>query len=478
MPMRRLGRNFRTLSCLMVLGWGATAVAAFAVDAAQELGLKPGFNLFSKQQDIETGKEYSAEIDQQLPLLNDPETLRYINDLGKRLTQYEPLPADYPWTFKVVNTKDINAFALPGGFIYVNRGTIEVAENEAQLAGVIAHETGHVVMRHGTHQASQRLAAELPLAILGAMLGQSSDLTSQLTQMVVSVGVNSLFLHNSRTAESQADAVGTYVLYHAGYVPQAMAQFFAILEKKYPAAATQSPVAQFFSDHPNPGNRIQAVNAEVSQLGPPVQGKTDSPEFEVVKKRLLGMPAPPGKSEVIPAQSGGTIGRVSRAEVMPSGNFKNLVHDVFRISYPDNWQVFGDTSTAVTIAPRAGISENAVAYGVMINSFQPESGRAAGSLDDATHQLLDSLRQGNPDLKVIGHAEDIRVNQRPGKVVELTGPSPILDSTGHPMREHDWLVAVQRSDGSLLYMVCVSPEQDFQSFRPTFERMVQSLQMR
>jgi len=460
---------------LLVLGGSGAASAA---EPKKGLDLKPGFNLFSKQQDIEAGKEAAAEVDRQLPLLNDPETLRYINELGKRLTQYEPLPADYPWTFKVVNTKDINAFALPGGFIYVNRGALEAAENEAQLAGVIAHETGHVVMRHGTHQATERIAAQVPLAILGGLLGESSDLTSQLFEMIANVGVNSLFLHNSRSAEAQADQVGTYVLYHAGYDPYGMAQFFTILEKRYPAMATQSAAAQFFSDHPNPGNRIQAVTNEIPQLGPPVKGKQDSPEFQAMKKRVDGMPAPPPINQAGQSPSGGTIGSASRADVMPSASLRTFNHSAYRISYPDNWEVYGDTNSPVSIAPRSGISGDAVAYGVIINSFQPESGRGNGSLDDATQQLIDSLRQGNPQLKAIGRAEDVRVNQRAGKAIELTGPSPVLDSTGHPLPEHDWLVAVRRTDGTLLYMAFISPERDFPSLRPTFEKMVQSLQLR
>jgi len=281
--------NFKRVArFLIAVSLTLSVSAAFAVEAAKQLGLKPGFNFYSKEKDVELGKQMSGEVDRQVPLLNDPETLRYLNDLGRRLTQYEPLPADYSWQFKVVNTRDINAFALPGGFIYVNRGTIEAADNEAQLAGVIAHETGHVVMRHGTHEASQRLLAAAPLSILGEMFGQSSSVMSQLSQMGIGFGLNSVLLHNSRTAESQADAVGTYVLYHAGYDPYAMAQFFQIIEKKYPAKTVQ-----FFSDHPIPENRIQAVDKEIPELGPAIQVKTDSPEFQAIKKRMLNMHPPP-----------------------------------------------------------------------------------------------------------------------------------------------------------------------------------------
>jgi predicted Zn-dependent protease len=259
---------------------------------AAELSFKPGWNLFSPKQDLQVGGENSAQVDKELPMLKDAEVERYVNELGRRLAEYTPNNRrDYAWQFKVVNSPDINAFALPGGFIYVNRATIEAAQDEAQLAGVIAHEEGHVVMRHGTHQASQMMLAQAPLAILGGMLGESGGLTAQLAQAGIGLGVNSIFLHNSRGMESQADEVGTYVLYRAGYDPRAMAQFFEIIEKKYPQGG--GPVAEFFANHPNPGNRVKNVEAEISQLGPARPGKTDSPEFQAVKKRVLALPPPP-----------------------------------------------------------------------------------------------------------------------------------------------------------------------------------------
>ncbi len=255
---------------------------------ADQIKFKPGFNLFNPKQDAQLGREASADADRKLPLVTDPEVVRYVNDLGRRLAEVAPTNIEYPWTFKVVNSKDINAFALPGGYIYVNRGAIEAAEDEAQIAGVIAHECGHVVMRHSTHQASQMMLAQMPLALLGGFLGQSATLGSQLAQMGIGFGINSVLLRNSRGAESQADEVGTYILYHAGFDPHAMAQFFEIIEKKYP-----DRTLQFFSDHPNPGNRIRAVDALIPRLGPDRGGRTDSPQFQAVKSRLLALPAPP-----------------------------------------------------------------------------------------------------------------------------------------------------------------------------------------
>src|SRR5579862_1384323 len=276
------------LRCVFAISLCVSAAASLAVESAYQFDLKPGFNFFSKQQDISAGKDAADKVEQQLPMLNDRQVLQYLDNLGHRLTQFEPLPADYAWSFKVINAKDINAFALPGGFIYVNRGAIVAAQDEAQLAGVIAHETGHVVMRHGTHQASEMAMARAPLSILSGILGSSGSVAGNLAQIGLGFGVNSIFLHNSRGIEAQADEVGTYILYHAGYDPHAMAQFFQILQQKYP-----QQTIQFFSDHPNPGNRIKAVDREIPLLGPPRKWITDTPEFESIKKRVESLPAPP-----------------------------------------------------------------------------------------------------------------------------------------------------------------------------------------
>ncbi len=262
-------------------------MAAFSYERPN---FQPGFNFFSRKQDVAVGRKAAAQMDRTLPLVRDPVVVRYVNGLGKYLAQYAPNQNGfkYDWTFQVVNSNQINAFALPGGYIFLNRGAIVAAQNEAQIAGVIAHEEGHVVMRHGTHQASEKLLADAPLEILAGYLGQSGSLLDTLAQMGIGFSVNSFFLKNSRDMEAQADQVGTYILYRSGYDPYAMVQFFQIIQKKYP-----QQTAQFFSDHPNPGNRIEAVGREVPELGPPRPWKTNSPAFEAVKQLLLAMPPPP-----------------------------------------------------------------------------------------------------------------------------------------------------------------------------------------
>ncbi len=434
--------------------------------AVEQLRFKPGFNLFSPTQDVQVGKDAAKETDKQLPLLNDPETLRYLNTLGRRLSTFAPNNnADYAWEFKVVNSSDINAFALPGGYIYVNRGAIEAAEDEAQIAGVMAHEEGHVVMRHGTHMASQAMLAQAPLSILGGLLGQSGSLTAQLMQLGIGFGVNSLFLRNSRSAEAQADEVGTYVLYHAGYDPHAMAQFFEIIEKKYPQRTIQ-----FFSDHPVPENRVKAVDAEIPRLGPPQQWKTDSPEFETVKRHLQTLPPPP-KSKAAPSASNGP----SEPPPTPSSSMTRYNGGKFAIAYPENWQV-ERSEDSVALLPPGGIvtgpqGDSNQAYGVAISMYQPPSRTASSwGLVEATNQLLDSLRQSNPNLRVT-QQKGFRLQGRPALSTSIENDSPI-----EGQKEQDQLVTL-RQGNSLLSLIFIAPASAAGNYKATFDRMLSSLEV-
>src|SRR5438132_7504275 len=149
----------------------ALVFTAYAADSRTKL--KPGWNLFSTQQDIEMGREAAKEAERQLQILNDRQATSYIDSLGRQLASHAA-GAKYPYQFKIVNDTAINAFALPGGFVYINRGAIEAADTEAQIAGVMAHEIGHVALRHGTNQASKAYIAQAPLSILGGVLGSNS----------------------------------------------------------------------------------------------------------------------------------------------------------------------------------------------------------------------------------------------------------------------------------------------------------------
>jgi beta-barrel assembly-enhancing protease len=294
---RRTGASLRTIDSLLsgagafrflVLGL-ACAVVLAAVQicwADARTQLRPGWNLFSPEQDIQIGKQASAKIRQQVVLLNDPRVDSYLDALGKKLAGYAP-GYRYPYQYQCVNDENINAFALPGGFIYINRGVIEAADNEAQFAGVMAHETSHVALRHGTSQATKAEAWRLPLSVLGAAAGGS--LGGLIVQLGAGFTLNSIVLKYSRDDETQADVLGTQILYDSGYDPRALAQFFEKIE----AESKGKQRAQFFSDHPNPGNRTERVDEEVEKLGGPEPNyRTDSDDFRSIKIYVMKLPKP------------------------------------------------------------------------------------------------------------------------------------------------------------------------------------------
>jgi len=438
---------------------------------ASEARVQPthGFDLFSSQEEIQAGQQAAAQVSQQLPLLpdNDP-TTKYVQRLGQRLAAHAP-GEKWPYNFHVVNQKEINAFALPGGAIFVNLGTIQAADNESQLAGVLAHEISHVVQRHGTRAASKQMAAQLPLALLGGMMGNST--LSRAAQLGISFGVGSYFLKNSRQAESEADLLGTDIMYDSGFDPHQMAVFFAKLQEQ---SGKQSAVAQFLSDHPDPGNRAGAVSQEVATL-PTKKYQKDSSEFLAVKKQVGGL-QPMTADQIAAWQKDQAAASAPSSGVTADASMRQFDHSEYSISYPANWQVMGDANSAVTIAPQNGVLKDAVVYGAIVSNYEPEKNDA--SLDVATHALIDSLRQSNPDMKEIGNAEDIRVNGLAGKSIDLIGRSPEQDQHGQTTRERDWLVTMKRNDGSLLYVVFVAPEKDFEDLRPVFQQMLKSMKLK
>jgi predicted Zn-dependent protease len=450
----------RKLASALLFAWLATSpILALGVSQPD---FKPGYNFYSPQQDVQVGKENATLVDKQLPLLNDAEALKYLNSLGKKLVAFAPNnQPEYVWQFRIVNSMEINAFALPGGYIYVNRGVFEAAENEAQLAGVMAHESGHVVMRHGTHIASQAVLAQGGMAILTGILGQGGSLTGQLAQLGLGLGVDSLLLKNSRTAETQADEVGTYILYQAGYDPHAMVQFFQIIAKKYPQRTLQ-----FFSDHPNPENRIKDVDAEIAQLGPPRGGKTDSPEFEGVKQYLAALAPPP------PQKGTPKIDAKKQPPPLPSANLIHYDGKIFTLDYPDNWQMQRGED-GVALFPPGGMvtgaeGETAQAYGAAVSLYAPQQGN--WGLVDATQELIESMRQSNPQMHVLQQS-GLNLRGNPAVSTLLQNDSPI-----EGQRETDHLVTVRQGE-SVLTFIFIAPAGAFESYAPTFDRILQSIEL-
>ena len=230
--------------------------------AAQSKKLRPGFNLFSKEQDVQLGKESAAEVEKKMKVVDNPELQAYIGTVGKKLTSSADA-GEFPYSFKVVVDKSINAFALPGGPMYIHTGLLAADDNESQMAGVMAHEVSHVALRHGTNQASKQQMLQLPAMLVGQTTG-SGGLLGTLSQVGINLGANSVLLKFSRSAETEADLLGTRLMHNAGYNPAELTNFFRKLEAE--GGNQNKLVEMFMASHPNPGNRVQAVQKEAKSL--------------------------------------------------------------------------------------------------------------------------------------------------------------------------------------------------------------------
>jgi predicted Zn-dependent protease len=432
-----------------------------------------------------------------MPVLPDSNPVtQYVQQLGNKMVKVIPQQYSWPYQFHVVQQKEINAFALPGGPIFVNVGTITQADNEAELAGVIAHEMSHVYMQHSAKQMHKNT---LPSILSG--LGQiAGSVFGGIGGAIASIGGQMagglLSMKYSREDEAQADAVGAIILYKVGYEPKAMADFFEKLEKMGGGGP------QFMSDHPNPGNRVQAVEEEIRDW-PPKKYQQDSPQFQRTKQQAnkikvytgqqiaegakqgtwarqnaqSGAKAPAAAQAAANAAGGanagapaGDLANVSLQQVRPSGNFTEFQQGI-RIAYPDNWKVMR-SQNGITIAPEAGVSQGAVAYGVVIGTAQDQN---AANLDQATRDLVQSLQQSS-QVQVMGDVSRISVSGTEGRSVSLRGQSPVQRS-GQPVPERDWLVTLPNPQGGILYLIFVAPEPDFNQLQSTYERMLKSLQI-
>jgi predicted Zn-dependent protease len=243
-----------------------------------------GFTIVSVPQEIEIGREENAQVRKQVAQLRDPQVTAYIARIGKRLAAAAP-GAKYPYSFTVANYREINAFSLPGGPVWINRGVLHAAGNEAQVAGVLAHEIAHISERHAADQMTKAIVARWSLGMLGAMLGNAGGAgTAQVAGALVTNGV---FLKFSRDDEREADRVGVQIMTKAGWDPRGMIELFDVLQRE--GKRNPGEVEVFLSTHPSPADRIaQLKTATTRSRG----GIRDTAEFRAVRARVLKLPPP------------------------------------------------------------------------------------------------------------------------------------------------------------------------------------------
>ena len=450
------------------------AILAMPVSLIAQTQIKYHSNKFSVQEDVKVGRQAAQEAEQQFPLLRDEDVRSYVERVGQRLVAGIPSQFQHPefqYYFKVVNASDINAFALPGGPMYVNRGMIEAARNEGEMAGVMAHEISHVALRHGTAQATKAQKYGLLAGIAGVagtILGGPG--VGQLAQAPFGV----YFLKFSREYETEADILGAQIMANAGYDPRDLANMFQTIERQGGGGGG------FLSDHPSPKDRYARINQEAQYLRV-TRPNRESRDFARIQERLRGFSRAPSTAEI--ARSGQ---RYPSGE--PTGNYPDNApsgrveypstryqsYSIFnggvQVSVPNNWRQVGSGDSAWFV-PEGGYGQYngqpVFTHGVNFGVGQTSS----RNLQTGTQEFVNGLAQGNRNLRTSGGYQRTTLSGRQGLVTNLIN---INEATGR--QENIRLITTQLRNGQLFYMIAVAPQGET-NFEGAFQSIFNSVRI-
>ncbi|HYJ44982.1 MAG TPA: M48 family metallopeptidase [Pyrinomonadaceae bacterium] len=454
----------------------ALALFALPLTTLAQTRISYHSNKYSPSDDVKAGQQAAREVEQQMPIMRDQEVEDYVTRVGERLVAAIPSEFQHPefhYYFRVVNASDINAFALPGGPMYVNRGMIEAARNEGEMAGVMAHELSHVALRHGTAQATKAQKYSILAGVLGvggAILGGPA--VGQIAQ----ASVGAYFLKFSREYETEADVLGAQIMARAGYDPRDLANVFRTLEQQGGGGGG------FLSDHPSPANRYARINQEAAMLRVenPIR---ESAEFARVQQRLRGQGRAPSMAEIArsgqryPSEGGSSnnypTGNISGRVAYPSSRYRNYNGgNLFSLRYPDNWREVGDNSSSVWFTPEGAYGQvqgqPVFTHGVNVGVSQSQS----NNLRQATDAFISSLAQGNGNLRQQGNYQRGTLGGRNALAINLAN---VNEATGRP--EIVTLYTTLLRNGELFYMIAVAPQNDYNNFQGAFRNVLNSIRL-
>jgi Zn-dependent protease with chaperone function len=429
------------------------------------LAAAQSINFFSTQQDIEIGSESAREAERSValaPISSAPH--QYVASVGRRVVQNKSLPA-LKYRFRIVNSHDIHSAGFPGGAVYLNRGLLDVASTDDELAAILAHEVSHVASRHGTVQLSRQLLVQAPIAI-AAGTPASQVWKDEITKLGVALGMDAPFLRYSREQEVEAGLMAVRLMADARYDPRA---FQTLLEKVQEAQTADAPRALAFAfNHPQTHELHPEIALLIEGLATPARTARASADFHAFRSGLMRLPEPTAKS-VVATDAAAAPG------VLP--NVFTHAMDFYGLSYPEEWQVTRTGPHGAMIAPADGVQSSRVGddltRGVMFDLFAVPVTDRALTLEQATNRLIIFLRQRNQSLRIVPGAQmQTLVSDDQGLRTVLIGRS---DATGQS--EVAWVVT-RLYFQSLFYMVFVAPEDEFPSYQPVFEQMIRSVRFR
>ncbi len=459
----------------------AASLAIFAIAAGSshaQTVIKLPKNKYTPKQDVELGREAAAEVRQQYPIIKEERIAVYLTKLGDRLVAAAPPELNesvYEYSFTPVNLKEINAFALPGGPMFVHRGMFDAAASEAEVAGVMAHELSHVLLRHGTANATKaqnpwlqlgQIAGVVGGAVVGGVAGSAIATGSQL-------GAGSLLLRYSREYEKQADLLGAQIMARAGYDPRALARMFETIEKESKSSGGNGP--QWLSSHPDPGNRTEYITKEASLLT--IAQAPDDRECQSIKTVFASLAPAKSTSDLAKARSNSDgesserLGTPGQPVPSPSPEYRKVSGGgVFRATVPDNWTTLASNG-AIKVVPRNGYGQ---LNGQTVFSHGVEFGLAKArsrDLREATSSWLKSVARNNPQLRPAGDQERVRISDRDGLSTPLVNPSALGG------QERIGVYTTLLTDGNLFYFLTIVPENDAPSFDEAFRHVVESIEL-
>ncbi|MEZ5308517.1 MAG: M48 family metallopeptidase [Pyrinomonadaceae bacterium] len=454
---------------VLMMAW-AFLLTPLSVSAQTKISMPK--NKYKIQDDVQIGTEYSAKVDQQFPMVNDTASVQYIQEVGRRLVAAIPPEFQHPefrYQFKIVNASDINAFALPAGYLYVNRGMIEAAKNEGEMAGVMAHEISHAALRHGTAQATKQSSAKSQILGIGAILGGAilgGQAGAQLGAMVAA----GYQLRYSREYETQADLLGARIMAGAGYDPRDLANMFKTISGQ--SEGGRPP--EWLSSHPDPDRRYATINQEAERLNVSSNPIKITRGFTTTRQYLAGLPPAKTMSEIEQgAQSGGTgttngseTGTYNKSVPAPSSRTTSFeAPNVVRVRVPVNWKQFPD-QTSVQLSPEGAYGKDGITHGALIGIYRSQQ----NTLERATEDYVQGILRGNTYLKQTTQYSKFTMNGRTAYATRLSGTSPITGAT-----EYATVYTSTLKSGELFYIVGVSPANEDATYSRTFANIVRSV---
>jgi predicted Zn-dependent protease len=376
-----------------------------------------------------------------------------------------------------VNDDSINAFALPGGPMYVQTGLLKAADSEGEVAGVLAHEMSHVALRHGAAQISKQQTYGMLFQVLGAAAGTLTadkngecGMICQITQAGTSLGENSLLMKFSRGYEHDADLNGARMMAAAGYDPIQLPQFFEKLQKTQGTAAEPKGLALWLASHPATGSRIQYVSNDI-HFYPQRNYTTSTGDFARIKKLVATIPPPkPQPGKLLQAKQGAT----PRTN-LPAG-FKDYPANGFAIGYPEAWQAGqAQPGSSLYLVPQGGVAQTQnggveLLSGAMIDYYVPQGGASSTNLDTSTREFVAMLEKSDANLRA-NQQEKATVGGRAALKVKLTTKT----SSQQEAEQVVVLYTVPRAAG-LWYLVLATQPSQMSGFEPVAQQIVGTVQ--